>query len=172
VNASYSDDCHGDSILHTKISGNVMESEEEMKWSQYYESRKYLVMTKTRLDRRSRSFWHCYLNWKANQSLLLAYTSVAFQPYTDRQTDRQTDRETIRQVDRKTERQVGRQAGRQAGRPIEKQTLCSLGQPVKQSANPLADILTYLSADALSSSLMCVNVWLGVTSSASNTLQK
>lgn len=56
--------------------------------SQYYESRKYLVMTKTRLDRRSRSFWHCYLNWKANQSLLLAYTSVAFQPYIDRQTDK------------------------------------------------------------------------------------
>ena len=33
-----------------------------------------------------------------------------------------------------------------------------LGQSVEQSANSLADMLTYLSADALSSSLMWVNV--------------
>ena len=142
-------------------------------------------------DRKTRSFLHCYPH-HFNKSLHLACMSVVFQPCTARQKNRQADRQagrqtdkrqrertTERQKDRKIERQTDRTTDRQTDgqmhrqiRPIEKCNFHSLDQPVKQSANPLADILTYLSADALRSSLMCVNVWLGVTSSASSTLQK
>lgn len=36
MDASYSRDCHSDSILHTKISGHIMESEKEMKRGQVF----------------------------------------------------------------------------------------------------------------------------------------
>ena len=36
MDASYSSDCHSDSILHAKISGYIMESEEEMKRGQVF----------------------------------------------------------------------------------------------------------------------------------------
>lgn len=36
MDASYSRDCHSDSILHAKISGHIMESEEETKRGQVF----------------------------------------------------------------------------------------------------------------------------------------
>ena len=172
MDASYSRDCHSDSILHAKISGHIMESEEEMKRGQVFND-DFKQGKKEDSDFLADILltghaYHCL--WPGNH-----------QTYRDRQTGRQTTWRTKRQSVRQTGRHinwpcdsklVSKVTCYQSGSRWVGGRVCWLRQSVKQLANQLPDILTYLSADALSSSLMCVNVWLGVTSSASNTLQK